>query len=266
VLEQSDDGGGGGGECAICLCCMAPAETASLPCGHRYHCECLRRLREYGVNELCPQCRVQLPPGPGQCYDEAARLAVRADRMGACDEQGALAAQAAALLEQVLQEEPDHLRAQSCLGACFDIRGEFKGAVQWYRKAAAQGDAGAQCNLGVCYERGQGVREDAEKAVEWYRKAAAQGDADAQFNLALCYANGEGVSKDAEKAVEWYRKAAALGQAQAQFNLGARYERGQGVREDAETAVEWFRKAAAQGNAQAQCNLSVCYKSGEGVR
>jgi hypothetical protein len=34
VLEQSDDGGGGG-ECAICLCSMAPAETASLPSGPR---------------------------------------------------------------------------------------------------------------------------------------------------------------------------------------------------------------------------------------
>jgi hypothetical protein len=73
----------------------------------------VRRLREYGVNELCPQCRVQLPPGPDQCYDEAARLIVRAERMGPCDERGALAAQAAALLEQVLQEEPDHLSDES---------------------------------------------------------------------------------------------------------------------------------------------------------
>jgi TPR repeat protein len=265
VLEQSD-GAGAGGECAICLCCMAAAETASLPCGHRYHCECVRRLREYGVNELCPQCRVQLPPGPEQCYDEAVRLLARADRMGACDEQVALAAQAAALLEQVLQEEPDHRDAQFCLGCCFDMRGEIKGAVQWCRKAAAQGHAGAQFNLGVSYDRGKGVRKDAEKAVEWFRKAAEQGNARAQFNLGGCYSSGQGVRKDAAKAVQWYRKTAAQGSADAQFNLGFCYEHGEGVRKDADKAVEWFRKAAAQGHAEAQHSLGVCYANGKGVR
>jgi TPR repeat protein len=48
-------------------------------------------------------------------------------------------------------------------------------AVEWYRKAADQGDAFAQCNLGVMYENGYGVAKDMNKAVEWYRKAAAQG-------------------------------------------------------------------------------------------
>jgi TPR repeat protein len=212
----------------------------------------LRRLREYGVNELCPQCRVQLPPGPGQCYEKAARLVVRADRMGACDEQGALAAQAAALLEQVLQEEPDHLDAQSCLGNCLYLRGEFKGAVQWLRKAAELGHAGSQNMLGSCYRHGEGVRKDAEKAVEWYRKAAALGHAGAQFNLGACYADGVGVRKDAEKAVGLFRKAAAQGYAHAQHNLGACYYNGEGVRQDDEKAVGWLRKAAEQGFAQAQ--------------
>ena len=63
VLEQPDDGGGL--ECAICLFCMAPGETASLPCGHMYHCECVKQLRERGVTDTCPQCRARLPPGPG---------------------------------------------------------------------------------------------------------------------------------------------------------------------------------------------------------
>jgi hypothetical protein len=80
VLEQSD----GADECAICCFGMAPAQTASLPCGHSYHCECVRRLREYGVDELCPQCRVQLPPGPEQCHDEAVRLTFSADRPCSC--------------------------------------------------------------------------------------------------------------------------------------------------------------------------------------
>ena len=52
-------------------------------------------------------------------------------------------------------------------------------ALEWYTKAAEQGDATAQYNLGACYEYGEGVEQDMEKAVELYRKAAEQGDADA---------------------------------------------------------------------------------------
>ena len=48
-------------------------------------------------------------------------------------------------------------------------------AVAWYRKAADQGHASAQSNLGVMYEHGRAcLRTDAE-AVEWYHKAHAQG-------------------------------------------------------------------------------------------
>ena len=43
----------------------------------------------------------------------------------------------------------------------------------------------------MCYENGEGVRKDADKAVEWYRKAAAQGHASAQHSLGVCYTNGE---------------------------------------------------------------------------
>jgi TPR repeat protein len=52
------------------------------------------------------------------------------------------------------------------------------------RKAAEQGHAGAQFNLGlnVCLG-GEGVPEDDAEAVKWYRKAAEQGLAGAQFNL-----------------------------------------------------------------------------------
>jgi TPR repeat protein len=58
------------------------------------------------------------------------------------------------------------------------------GAVQ-YRKAADQGNARAQFNLGVLYANGQGVAQDYAEAARWYRKAADQGHADAQNNLGL---------------------------------------------------------------------------------
>ena len=56
-------------------------------------------------------------------------------------------------------------------------------AVYWWRKAAEQGDAMAQYNLGHACFRGEGVPQDYTQAVYWWRKAAEQGDADAQFML-----------------------------------------------------------------------------------
>jgi TPR repeat protein len=58
-------------------------------------------------------------------------------------------------------------------------------AVTWYRKAADQGLAGAQSNLGGMYEKGQGVPQDYAEAANWYRKAGHQGLAEAQNNLGL---------------------------------------------------------------------------------
>jgi TPR repeat protein len=42
----------------------------------------------------------------------------------------------------------------------------------WYRKAADQGHARAQCNLGLMYANGQGVAQDHATATTWLRKAA----------------------------------------------------------------------------------------------
>ena len=52
------------------------------------------------------------------------------------------------------------------------------------------------------YYRGKGVPQDFQKAAEWYQKAAEQGHAKAQFNLGVMYANGEGVSQNYEEAVK----------------------------------------------------------------
>jgi TPR repeat protein len=56
-------------------------------------------------------------------------------------------------------------------------------AAHWYRKAAEQGDAKAQFNLGVAYEYGEGVKKDLTAALHWFRLAAAQGDADAAVRV-----------------------------------------------------------------------------------
>ena len=45
--------------------------------------------------------------------------------------------------------------------------------------------AKAQLNLGNMYCNGDGVEQDYTEAVVWYRKAAEQGNAGAQFNLGV---------------------------------------------------------------------------------
>jgi TPR repeat protein len=79
--------------------------------------------------------------------------------------------------------------------------------------AAEQVHAGAQFNLGVKYDKGEGVPEDnaKAKAVKWYRLAAEQGHVGAQHKLGFMYAMGEGVPKDYVQAYAWWNLAAAQG-------------------------------------------------------
>ena len=44
-----------------------------------------------------------------------------------------------------------------------------------YREKAYEGNTKAMNNLGVCYERGTGVKVNLEMAFDWYMKAAEQG-------------------------------------------------------------------------------------------
>ena len=69
------------------------------------------------------------------------------------------------------------------------------------------------------YDEGRGVARDDRKAVEWFRKAANQGHAFAQNNLGWMYKEGRGVARDDRKAVEWYRKSANQGHAYGQTTL-----------------------------------------------
>ena len=96
---------------------------------------------------------------------------------------------------------------------------DYEKAVKYYRLAAEQGHAGAQCNLGFCYDEGQGVTQSYTEAVKYYRLAAEQGHATAQCNLGLCYEKGQGVTLSKEEAIKWYKKAAQQGDSRAKEAL-----------------------------------------------
>ena len=139
-------------------------------------------------------------------------------------------------------------------------------AVEWWRKAADQGLARAQHDLAIMYDKGKGVDQSKALAAEFYRKAADQGHPPAQFNLATMHENGEGVDQSDEVAINLFILAADQGHSKAQYTLGVAYFNGlKGMPEDAPTGVEFFRKAADQGHPGAQCNLGFAYQTGKGV-
>jgi TPR repeat protein len=59
-------------------------------------------------------------------------------------------------------------------------------SVDSIRERAAQGEAAAQTILGAMYHEGQSVPQNYAEAFKWYRRAAAQGKAAAQFNVGFC--------------------------------------------------------------------------------
>jgi TPR repeat protein len=138
-------------------------------------------------------------------------------------------------------------------------------AVKWFRAATEQGDAMAQCWLGVCHASGRGVPRHAEAAARLYRLSAEQGYARAQYNLAVCYSEGNGVPKILGEAVRWWHAAAVQDDAQAQCWMGVCHATGWGVSHDERQAVAWFQRSADQGWCEAQCWLAECYADGRGV-
>ena len=160
-------------------------------------------------------------------------------------------------------------RAQSQLGWMYaqgvGVPKDAAMSIEWYQKAAAQGDAYAQYSLGLKHAIGLDVPKDDSKAVEWYQKAAAQGYASAQSSLGDAYAEGKGVSKDAAKAVEWYQRSAAQGDSDAPFKLAEMYRLGEGLPIDVVKAIEWYQTASKEGNHYANTILGTIYATGNGV-
>jgi len=163
------------------------------------------------------------------------------------------------------QAEQDNVSAQFELAFMYASAGDINMYVYWLTRAAEQGNAFAQHNLGVIHFESMGVLQNYEKAEYWFRRAAEQTVSTSYFYLGLMYHSGLGVEQDFESALYWYRKAIEHDVVAAKTNLGIMYDEGLGVPQSYEWSAYWFRKAAEQGDAIAQNNLGVAYRDGEGM-
>lgn len=90
---------------------------------------------------------------------------------------------------------------------------------------AASGNRHAQFFLAKRLQKGENIEKNADKAAYWYERAAKQGVAPAQLNLGIMYLRGEGVKHDIAKAKVWLEQAAQLGDNRATYALAVLDER-----------------------------------------
>jgi hypothetical protein len=132
--------------------------------------------------------------------------------------------------------------------------------------AAGRGDPYAQEALAYALDTGAWGKRDTKEAVQWYRRAAAQGQVVAMYNLGQIFAEGAQSGRGMRKAIHWWRKAAELGHARALANLGVAHEEGRGVRRSAREARRFYYLAARSGDFLGHFNLGRMHWLGIGGR
>lgn len=125
------------------------------------------------------------------------------------------AARAIATCRAAVRAEPRERRFAFQLGRAFDKARDYGAAREAYQQAANQGSAAAMVNLGILFEKGQGVSRNATEARLNYERAARAGSGMGAFCYATTLDNGIGGASDLSNALQWYQRAESLGHAGA---------------------------------------------------
>jgi len=80
----------------------------------------------------------------------------------------------------------------------------------YFQKAAMRRDSNGFINLGACYLRGLGCKQDMAMGFACFRAAAEQGHPEGMDNMSACYQFGHGVEKNAELSLYWKMRGRAV--------------------------------------------------------
>lgn len=142
-------------------------------------------------------------------------------------------------------------------------------AVDWYRKAAAQGNTDAEWALGTVYVFGDpsiGIPQDVPTGLRWMRKSLSDGSADnmAVYGDILAITGSRTGNEQAmREGVEWIRRGATGGSVRGMNILGSFLLTGMmDMPPDRKTAEYWLLKSAKLGSALSQQSLGELYAFG----
>lgn len=146
-------------------------------------------------------------------------------------------------------------------------------ALNFYKAAGKKGYARAQTKLGDFHMFGKAMWFfHPDQAVEWYTKAALQGEKDALYSLGECYESGSEFTANQAKAFVYYQLAAQRGNEEAKKKVAVATEEmkkyisldtqdlrqladalsvGENSVRDIEMAKKLYQVAAKRGNSEA---------------
>ena len=133
---------------------------------------------------------------------------------------------------------------------------DAEGQINWWQKAAENGDIEAQYKLGCCYIAGNGTPRNPKQAEFWLQKAANQGHLPAHNDLGVHTVLKPDKEKNFTAAAEYFSIAAAEVGA-ARKNMAICYTKGFGVSQSDIMALQYFEHAAAIGNTDAQYQAEI---------
>ncbi|MGX7874098.1 tetratricopeptide repeat protein [Mesorhizobium sp. ORM6] len=165
-----------------------------------------------------------------------------------------------ALLQGGNQEAQTDL-ANLVLGGAGDTN-DGASVAGWFEAAASSGDLIAAFNLGLCFAKGVGVRQDEGQAAHWLRRAA-EGVAEAQYMYARLLQDGRGVAANPAQARIWFARAAEAGVLDARVALAEMLLNGRGGSRQPGAAMQLFERAAVDGHAGAMFALGALYGAGQ---
>ena len=76
-------------------------------------------------------------------------------------------------------------------------------SYDYFNRAASQNDPNGFINLGACYLRGLGCKQDMGLAFACFKAAAEAGHPEGMDNLSACYQFGHGIRRDDELSLYW---------------------------------------------------------------
>ncbi|KAG1088916.1 hypothetical protein G6F42_020131 [Rhizopus arrhizus] len=170
--------------------------------------------------------------------------------------------------------------AQAALGSRLIAEANYAQGIEWLEKAVQMGNSRAHVQLGILYDKGEGIQQNNDMALLHYKAAVENNNHAAQYILGLVYYFGRlGRQKNHKEAIRLIKQSAMAGLPYAQRVLGQLYQQGSIIsshdstnsdnrlrtKKNEREAIRWYKRAAAGKDVCAMGILGKCHEHGIGV-